>query len=120
MALTKKQQFILYSLGRWYLEANKKLKEQPLEIAISKAVFIDLIKKAHITERDERTLYKHLETLEKKKIVSYKNKNLSLTARGRRLFEEINKELLPFTTVLEILKAKDPLSYSRKAQTIFK
>ena len=36
MALTKKQQFILYSLGSWYLEANKKLKEQPLEIAISK------------------------------------------------------------------------------------
>lgn len=120
MGLTKKQRLILYALGSWYLEANKKLKDQSLEIAISKAVFIDLIKKAHITERDERTLYKHLETLEKKKIISYKSKNLALTAKGRRLFEEINEELLPFTTVLEILKAKDPLSYSRKAQTIFK
>jgi len=120
MKSTKKQNFILFILGMWYLEVNKNIKNKNLEVAISKAVFIDLVKKAKLAEKKERALYKNLEILEKKKLISYKNKNLALTNRGMKLFSKINNEISPYLSILSIIKSKNPLSYTRKAQTFFK
>jgi len=120
MKTTKKQMFILFILGMWYLEANKKIKNKNLEVAISKSVFIDLVKKAQFVEKKERALYKNLEILEKKKLINYKNRNLALTQRGMKLFNKLNSEVSPYLSILSIIKSKNPLSYTKKAQTIFR
>ncbi|MBW2995532.1 hypothetical protein KY312_04205 [Candidatus Woesearchaeota archaeon] len=118
--MTKKQDLILFILGNWYLEANKKIQNTNLEIAISKTVFIDLVKKANLADKKDRALYKNLETLEKKKLINYENKNLCLTKRGMKLFNKLNKQISPYLSILSIIKSKNPLSYTRKAQTVFK
>ena len=120
MRTTKTQKFMLYTLGKWYEEANKKIKEAALEVAISKVSFIELVRAAEIAEKHERTLYRNLEVLEKKKWAVYKNKEIMLTARGRRMFERIKKDVEPYVRVTEKLMAKDPTSYTRRVQTVFR
>jgi len=73
-----------------------------------------------MVEKKERALYKNLEFLQKKKLISYNNKNLALTIKGKKLFEKVNEELTPYFNVSDALKKKDPLSYSKKAQTVFR
>ena len=41
--LARSRKFILFTLGEYYREANKRLKEKPLEVIISKVVFVDLV-----------------------------------------------------------------------------
>ena len=120
MKITNKQKFILYTLGKWYAEANEKLKDKNLQVMISKRVFIEVAKKANIVEKKERALYKNLEFLQKKKLISYNNKNLALTDKGKKLFLKLNEELHSYFKVTETLKKQNPLSYSRKAQTVFR
>ena len=79
--------FILFTLGKWYEEANKKIKVRPLRICISKKIFIELVTKAGFAKKQERALYKNLETLEKKKLINYDNKQLKLTKKGKKLYE---------------------------------
>ncbi len=119
MVLTRVQKFILYTLGIWYEEANKRLRDKPVEIAVSKGVFIDLVKKAKIVEKQERALYKNLEVLEAKRLISYTNKDLALTERGKKHFLQLSTELHPYLYVGRLLREKDPLSYSKKVQTVF-
>ena len=120
MKTTKVQNYILYSLGKWFEEANKKIKAKPLAVSISKVRFIELMKKAKFAEKQERALYKNLEILEKKKLVSYKNKELELTEKGNKLFKKIEKDVIPYFKVIRTLKEKNPISYTRRLQTIFK
>ena len=119
MQLTTTQKFILYALGIWYLEANEKLKDKQLEIAISKAVFIDIVKEAGIVEKQSRALYKNLELLEKSKLIKYNNKNLSLTKKGNKIFSKVREDSQPYIEVAKILAGKNPLSYSKRLQTRF-
>ncbi len=120
MVLTNNQKFILYILGMWHKEANKNFQGEPFKVSISKVLFIDLIKKAKIVEKEERALYKNLEVLEKKYLVMYKNKNLALTERGRKHFLKVNEELVPYMKVVQLLRDKKMAGYSnKKVQTIF-
>jgi DNA-binding PadR family transcriptional regulator len=119
MKATKTQKFMLFSLGAWFEEANERIKDKPLKVSISKALFIDLVQNAGIAEKQERALYKNLETLEKKKLVSYKHRELELTAKGNRLYQEIKKELSPYFNVRKKLTEKSPTSYTKKVQTVF-
>lgn len=120
MKSTKTQNFILFSLGKWYEEANKKIKGKPLEVCISKKSFIELVTKASLAKKQERALYKNLETLEKKKFISYKNKELMLTKKGKKLYDKLNKEISPYLNLYDKLKSKSPTSYTKKVQTILK
>tara|TARA_Y100000310_G_scaffold338217_1_gene427260 strand:- start:1185 stop:1547 length:363 start_codon:yes stop_codon:yes gene_type:complete len=120
MKTTKVQEYILFTLGKWVEEANKKIKQKNLAVSISKTTFISLVKKAEFAKKQARALYKNLELLEKKKLISYVHKELKLTTRGRKLYEEINKRLDPFFGVLEKLKSKNPIEYTKKLQTVFK
>ncbi len=120
MKPSKTQDFILFTLGKWYEEANKKIKGKPLEICISKKTFIELAMKSGVAKKQERALYKNLELLEKKKIIIYSNKELLLTPKGKRLYEKINKNLLPYLNLYEKLKSNSPTSYTKKVQTILK
>jgi hypothetical protein len=120
MAFTRTQRFMLYSLGLWFEEANDKIKEKPLKVSISKSLFIDLVNNAGFAEKQERALYKNLEVLEKKKLIIYQNKELELTSRGLKLFQEIKEDFSPYLNVYKKLKEKDPTSYTKKVQTVFK
>ena len=120
MKATKVQKFILFPLGKWFEEANEKIKDRPLRVSISKTIFIELVKKAEFAKKQERALYKNLEILEEKKLIEYKNKGLELTKKGKKLYEEINKDLKPYFDVFSKLKEKDSISYTKKVQTIFK
>ena len=120
MKMTKVQRYILYALGKWFEEANQKIKDRQLAVSIDKKTFISLVKKANIAEKKDRALYKNLEILEKKKLISYKNKELILTAKGSKLFKDIEKEVLPYFKLIKKLKEKDPISYTRKIQTRFR
>jgi len=120
METTKKQSYILYALGQWYEQANKQVQNNELEVAISKAIFIDLVMKAKIVEKKERALYKNLEELEKKKLIGYSSRNLSLTKKGSKLYEKLNTEIKPYVKLSNLLGKTNPLSYTKKAQTVFK
>ena len=120
MKTTRVQNFILFTLGKWFEEANKKIKDKRLKVSISKITFIDLVKTANFAKKQERALYKNLEILEKKKLIEYKNKELELTKRGKLLYDDINKRIKPFFNVFKKLKGKDPISYTKKVQTVFK
>ena len=115
---TSVQKFILFTLGSWYLEANRRFTNTPVEIVVSKAAFIGVVIRAHFAQKHARALYKNLEDLEKKKLISYHNKSLVLTKKGQRTFEAIYRELRPYVNVIYALKQKDPLSYARKMQTV--
>ncbi|MBW2974725.1 hypothetical protein KY366_03310 [Candidatus Woesearchaeota archaeon] len=120
MKTTNVQNFILFTLGRWFEEANKKIKDKPLKVSISKTIFIDLVRTAGFAKKQERALYKNLEILEKKRLITYYNKELELTAKGKKLYDEINKRLDPFFNVFKKLREKDPISYTKKVQTVFR
>jgi len=120
MKWTKVQKFILYALGRWFEEANKRIKDKQLGVSISKSLFIDVVKNAGFAKKQERALYKNLETLEKKKLVSYKNKELFLSKRGEYWYKEIKNEIDPYLNVAKKLQDKSPTSYTKKVQTVFR
>lgn len=120
METTKKQKYILFALGKWYEQANKQIENKALEVAISKSVFIDLVMKAKIAEKKERALYKNLEELEKRKLINYSNKNLALTKKGDKIFCQLNSEIKPYVKLNNLLSKTNPLSYTSKAQTVFK
>lgn len=84
----------LYSLGQCYRQLNKRFDNAPLEVAISKSVFIETLLQA--MEKKERALYKNLELLQKKKLISYANKELRFTERGYKRFLKIQKSITPF------------------------
>jgi len=73
---------MLFILGTFLRETNKRFKSAPLKVTISKAYFIDAIISLKLVEKQERSIYKNLELLEKEKYVAYKNKNLRLTKKG--------------------------------------
>ncbi len=115
---SRAQKFILFTLGRIYTEFSTHFNDKPLEAFISKTSFIELATKAHITTRTERTLYKNLEYLEKKKLISYDNKNLALTSKGKKMFEKIEHDLAPYLNVAEIIKSNDMRRFTKKVQTV--
>ena len=119
-ALTNVHKYILFALGCWYSEANRKIKDKNLEIAISKSLFIDMMMKSCLAGKKERALYKNLEELEKRKLIGYSNRNISLTKKGMREFEKIDNEISPYTNLKNILNSKDPFSYTRRIQTKLK
>jgi hypothetical protein len=120
MKITKVQRFMLYCLGKWFEEANKIIKDKSLKVSISKNIFIDLVLKAQMAEKQKRAIYKNLEVLEKQKLVNYENRELELTPKGEKLFEAIKSEIDPFLEVNKKLKEKNPTSYTKKVQTVFR
>ena len=120
MKTTKVQSYILYALGKWFEEANERIKDMPLAVSINKVTFIDLVKKAEIAKKQGRAIYKNLEILESKKLIKYANKELELTEKGKRLFKKIEEEVLPYFNLIRKLKEKNPIRYTKKVQTVLR
>lgn len=119
MDITSVERFILFALGEFYHQTNQKLSDKQLQLAITKAEFIEIARKMNLAPKKERALYKNFEALETKKFISYKEKNLALTTKGQKAFKQISGQITPFISIKGILQTEDPLNYSRKAQTIF-
>ncbi len=117
--LTNVERFILFALGEFCSQTNKKLNDRSLQLAVSKADFITIATRTQMTEKKERAVYKNLESLQAKKFVAYDEKNLTLTNKGQKELEKVNTEIVPYLNIKEFLKSQDALKYAKKAQTMF-
>ena len=117
MELSKVHRLMLFTLGSWCHKAEKKFEGRPVEIAITKSVFISALMHAGIAGKKERALYRNLELLERKKLINYKDRCLRLSARGLKMYQRISQNIEPFLHILDVLARTDPLSYSKKVQT---
>ncbi len=120
MRVTRVQAYILFALGTCYEECSKRFAGKPLAVSMNKAAFIQLARKANITAKKERALYKNLKALEDLKLVSYENKNLALTPKGRKVFERVRNDIMPYINVKKVLDSDNVLNYTTKAQTILR
>lgn len=116
MELTNTHKLILYSLGQFYQMLNQPLVEKPLKLSTMKITFIELLLKSMIISQQERALYKNLEFLESKKLITYENRMIKLTESGLKELQKIEKELQQFLTLKDyFLKTEKP---KRKLQTV--
>jgi hypothetical protein len=120
MRVTRVQAYILFALGTCYEECSKRFAGKPMAVSMNKVAFIELARKANITAKKERALYKNLEALEQLKLISYDNKNLALTEKGKNVFERVKDDLAPYINVRGVLASDHMLNYTTKAQTILK
>jgi hypothetical protein len=83
---------MLFVLGTFLRETNRRFKTAPLRVTISKAYFIDAILIMSLVGKKERSIYKNLELLEKDKFVVYKDKNLRLSKKGFNIYFKMYRE----------------------------
>ena len=116
MLLSKTERLILYSLGQFYRRLNQPLTDKHLKLRTSKIAFIEVLLSSKIITKQPRTVYKNLENLEKKKLISYDKRMIKFTALGLNILEKINLEIKQFVDVKEhFRKTKKP---KRKLQTV--
>jgi DNA-binding PadR family transcriptional regulator len=119
-ALSKEENYILYGLGKSYQAFNKKFSNMPLSVTISKTIFLDLMISSKFVKKKERALYKNLESLEKKKYITYNLKELSFTHKGFKQFLKIDSEIKQYTDLIEHLKDPKTINLHKKLQTKLK
>ena len=117
MNLTKVQQFMLFTLGMCYRELNKKVAGKPLEIALSKQAFIEIVRRSSIVGKKERAIYKNLEGLEKKKLLLYDHKSIHLTPKGLAWFGKAASAIDPYIAVRDVLATTDVVALTKKVRT---
>ncbi|MDO8510636.1 MAG: hypothetical protein Q7S55_00565 [Nanoarchaeota archaeon] len=117
MKLTKTQRLILYALGHFYTSLNQPLVEMPVQVRTSKIAFIEHLLAAKKISKQERALYKNLETLGNKKLISYENRMIIFTESGLKELEKINKEIDHFTALEKYFEQEKPKG---KLQTVIR
>jgi len=116
MALTRVEQQILFSLGQFYQFLNQPLVEKPLKLRTSKITFIEHLLNSGMITKQERALYKNLESLGKNKLIQYEQKMIRFTETGLKELERINQEIKQFNNIKEyFLTANKP---RRELQTM--
>ena len=114
--ISKKSEQMLFILGEFLRELNKKFSSNILRIQISKAEFIDIIKKISIVNKQPRAIYKNLEELEKAKYLIYSGRNLKLSRKGIKAYESIRNDIDIYYSIVGILKS-GKISFKRKTQS---
>ena len=117
MKLTKTQRLILFALGKFYTSLNQPLVEKLVQVRTSKIAFIQHLLNARLISKQERALYKNLETLETKKLILYENKMVLFTESGLRELEVINKDIRQFIDLEKYFQQERPKG---KLQTIMR
>ena len=117
MKLAKPQRLILFALGQFYASLNQPLVEKPVQMRTSKIAFIEHLLQSKIISKQERALYKNLETLELKKLITYENKMIIFTEVGLKELEKIDKEIQQFFSLEHYFKDAKP---KRKLQTMIR
>lgn len=108
MKLTKTQRLILFALGKFYVSLNQPLIEKPVQVRTSKIAFIEHLLKSKIVSKQERALYKNLETLENKKLILYENRMIMFTESGLKELEKISKEIEHFIDLEKYFQQEKP------------
>ena len=117
MKATKTQRLILFALGHFYKSLNQPLVEKPVQVRTSKIAFIEHLRQSTIVSKQERALYKNLETLENRKLISYDTKMIMFTELGLQELEKINKEVQQFISLEQYFQQEKPKG---KLQTMMK
>ena len=73
--------------------------ETPLHVQTSKIAFIELLLRPTIIAKHKRTVYKNLETLGKKKVISYDHRMIRFTEQGLKELQKISKEIDQFEAI---------------------
>ena len=115
MRLTKVQRLVLYALGEFYASLNQQLLEKNLRLRTSKITFIELLLSSQMIIKQERAVYKNLESLEQQKFIAYENKMIRFTEKGAQEFHKINEEIRQFLNIRKYLKETKS---SRTLQTV--
>ncbi|MFH0701322.1 MAG: hypothetical protein V2A62_02710 [Candidatus Woesearchaeota archaeon] len=115
MALPQVEKLILYSLGQFYKVINQPLVKKPLTLRTSKITFIEWVLYSGIISKQERALYKNLESLEEKKLIKYDTHIILFTPKGLKELENIEKELKQFKDLEKYFASGD--RPKRKLQT---
>ena len=117
MSLTRVQRLILFSLGQFYHALNQPLVEKPLLLETSKITFIELLLNSKVISKQERAVYKNLETLEGKKLIEYDQKMIRFTEKGLKELQKITTEIVQYKKTEEFFHNVQP---KRKLQTMIK
>lgn len=108
MKITRTQRLILLALGKFYISLNQPLVEKPVQVRTSKIAFIEHLLAAKIVSKQERALYKNLETLEHKKLILYENRMIMFTESGLKELEKISKEIQQFINLEKYFQQEKP------------
>jgi hypothetical protein len=119
MALTDKKKEMLFILGQFLMETDRKFAETPLQVSVSKAEFIDIIKDMKAVSKTERTIYKDLEDLQQRRYIIYDERDLRISKKGLNEYESITKELGRLLQLADSIKACN-IRFKRRIQTKLK
>ena len=111
-----KYKIVMYTLG-WYEELISKNITKGIEVVLPKYIFIHFIKNIGVISKGERALYRNLEFLEKKKFISYTNKDITITPKGKNFYNQIKKEVQPFIDVMQAIDPQEIVNKTKKLQT---
>ena len=109
MRLNKTERLILFSLGEFYGQLNQPLQEKPLKLRTSKVVFISFLLHSEIITTQERALYKNLESLQDKRLISYEGRMIHFTNKGLEILTKINDEITKFVEIKKFFTSKRKL-----------
>ena len=104
MKVTKTQRQIIYALGQFYHQLNQPLIAKPIKVRTSKIAFITFLSHSEIITKQQRALYKNLETLEDKGLISYEGRMITFTALGLNILDKINREINQFIQLRDFFK----------------
>ena len=119
MHLSGKKKEMLFILGQFFSETDRKFSQAPLSVSVSKAEFIDVIKHLSAVSKKERAIYKNLEELQKEKYVIYDDRELLLSRKGFNEYEAILKEITSLNSISSKIEAQR-ITFKRKVQTKLK
>jgi len=118
--LSKEERYILYALGKSYQSFNRQFSNKPLEVSISKVVFIDLLISSNSVNKKERAIYKNLKALGSKRFIKYKEKELSFTKKGFREFKKVDENIVNYVELINHIQNPRTISIHKKIQTKLK
>ncbi|MCB9358981.1 hypothetical protein H6503_03560 [Candidatus Woesearchaeota archaeon] len=120
MVLSKQERYLLYALGKCYGVFNRRFSDKPLEVSISKSIFIDILISSKSIRIKPRAIYKNLESLEEKKYLRYKEKQLSFMKQGLSEFLSQDKFVQDYIDLIEHIKDPKTLHLHKRLQTRLK
>ncbi|HII71807.1 TPA: hypothetical protein HA265_03570 [Candidatus Woesearchaeota archaeon] len=116
MVLTPKTREMLFILGQFLRETDRRFSSAPLKVSVLKAEFIDVVKGMGAVSKQERAIYRNLESLEKSGYISYADEGLTLTKKGHHEYMKMSGDLERFNLLLGMVKASR-IGFKRKTQT---
>jgi hypothetical protein len=119
MGVTGTKKEMLFILGQFFNKTNRRFSKFPLDVSVSKAEFIDVIRGMKAVSKTERALYRNLEVLQKEKYLVYGDRDLKMSRKGFLEYERVRKEVEHFRKISDSVEA-GRIKFKRKTQTRLK